>query len=316
MSSHRTRHIHTAVLLYTALLLTFASIPFAQAADDEISYPTVAAAFDAVKVLPGIKMSAREGWTIVEDDRNKTIWSFTPPKHPAHPAAIRRILVTKDGKVGMSLSALCEASKAACDKMMEDFETLNKEVVKTMNASKQPATTTAPAPASTPSSTLSSTPISTPAAALPPPSALSEADRTKIEKQLEEKTLAYFALRDGKKYREAFAQLSEALQKTLTQEKWSAPISQFNTQAGAVISRTVKKVTLTQDPPGAAPGVYAAVEYTSKFPNIALHCGYVVWKREASEFKLIREEVNMVDAEKAKTMSPEALEAVRKKFKC
>ncbi len=303
MSPNRTRRLHTALLRYSVLLLIFAHVSFAQAAEDEISYPTVAAAFDAVKVLPGIKMSAREGWTIVEDDRNKTVWSFTPPKHPAHPAAIRRILVTKDGKVGMSLSALCEASKTACDKMMEDFEALNKEVVKTMNAPKQPATANAPA-------------SSTPAAALPPPIALSEADRTKIEKQLEEKTLAYFALRDGKKYREAFAQLSEALQQTLTLEKWSAPVSQFNTQAGTVISRAVKKVTLTQDPPGATPGVYAAVEYTSKFPNIALHCGYVVWKREAGEFKLIREEVNMVDAEKAKTMSPEALEAVRKKFKC
>jgi Protein of unknown function (DUF4019) len=308
MLPNRIRRIYTALLVYTALLLctalllTFARVSFVQAADDEISYPTVAAAFDAVKVLPGVKMLAREGWTIVEDDRNKAVWSFTPPKHPAHPAAIRRILVTKDGKIGMSLSALCEASKAACDKMMEDFEALNKEVVKVMNAPKQAATP--------------STPAGTPAAALPPPVALSANERAKIEKQLEEKTLAYFALRDGKKYREAFAQLSDAQQKSLTPEMWSEPINQFNTKAGAVTSREIKKVTLTQDPPGSAPGLYAAVDYTSKFTNVALHCGYVIWKREASEFKLIREEVNMVDAEKAKTMSTEALEALRKKLNC
>jgi hypothetical protein len=306
MLPNRIRSIYTALLVYTALLLTFASVSFAQAANDEISYPTVAAAFDAVKVLPGVKMLAREGWTIVEDDRNKTIWSFTPPKHPAHPAAIRRILVTKDGKVGMSLSALCEASKTACDKMMEEFEALNKEVVKGMNAPKQ---ATAPNPSA-------AAPAGTPTAALPPPTALSAGERAKIEKQLEEKTLAYFALRDGKKYREAFAQLSDAQQKSLTPEKWSEPINQFNTKAGAVMSREIKKVTLTQDPPGSAPGLYAAVDYTSKFPNMALHCGYVVWKREASEFKLIREEVNIVDAEKAKTMSTEALEALRKKLNC
>ena len=91
-----------------------------------IGYPSVAAALEALKAKSDIKTSVQAGWTVVED--GMTLWSFTPPGHPAHPAAIKRTLVEKDGAWHVEMNALCQADKTACDKLMAEFQALNEKM--------------------------------------------------------------------------------------------------------------------------------------------------------------------------------------------
>ena len=74
-----------------------------------IGYPSVAAALDALKARKDVRISSQGGWTVIEDGSggNATLWSFTPPNHPAHPAAVKRTLVQKDGAFFVEMDALC-----------------------------------------------------------------------------------------------------------------------------------------------------------------------------------------------------------------
>src|SRR5215831_1780765 len=97
-----------------------------------IGYPTVAAALDALKARSDVNISVQGGWTIVDDRAASTVWSFTPPNHPAHPAAVKRAVVSRDGKVFVDMTALCQASKAACDRLMAEFNELNERMAQSM----------------------------------------------------------------------------------------------------------------------------------------------------------------------------------------
>src|SRR5690349_22725517 len=93
-----------------------------------IGYPSVAAALAALRARSDVIINEQGGWTIVNDSPNKTIWSFTPPGHPAHPAAVKRVDVERDSAVYIDMSALCGAEKRACDQLVEDFKALNQQM--------------------------------------------------------------------------------------------------------------------------------------------------------------------------------------------
>jgi hypothetical protein len=93
-----------------------------------IGYPTVAAAFDALRAKSNVNISNQGGWTIVDDRDDQTIWSFTPANHPAHPAVIKRIIVQKGDGIFIDMSALCHAEKPACDKLVAEFQALNDKI--------------------------------------------------------------------------------------------------------------------------------------------------------------------------------------------
>jgi hypothetical protein len=88
----------------------------------------VEAALAALRARADVNISEQGGWTIVNDSPNKTIWSFTPPNHPAHPAAVKRVVVEKAGAIYIDMSALCGAEKRACDQLVEDFKALNQKM--------------------------------------------------------------------------------------------------------------------------------------------------------------------------------------------
>ena len=75
-----------------------------------------------------MNVSIQSGWTVIEDRANLSMWAFTPAGHPAHPAAIRRVLTEKDGAWFVEMSALCEATKSACDKVVAEFHELNNQM--------------------------------------------------------------------------------------------------------------------------------------------------------------------------------------------
>src|SRR6185436_19387730 len=99
--------------------------PLEEAGESTIEYPTVAAALAALRTKKGVEFRTQGGWTIAEDSATMTIWSFSPPGYPAYPAVVRRQVVRGDGGWDMKMSIHCEASKAACDDLVREFEKLN-----------------------------------------------------------------------------------------------------------------------------------------------------------------------------------------------
>ncbi|MBL8517763.1 MAG: DUF4019 domain-containing protein [Betaproteobacteria bacterium] len=99
-----------------------------------VGYATVAAAMEALRARGDVKISVQDGWTIIEDRSAQAFWSFTPQGHPSHPAAVKREIVSRDGSLFIDMSALCEASKAACDKLMVEFKELNERMSQSIRA--------------------------------------------------------------------------------------------------------------------------------------------------------------------------------------
>ena len=94
-------------------------------------------------------------------------------------------------------------------------------------------------------------------------------------------------------------------------------LDDFNAKAGEVQARTIRAVTWYKDQPQSGPGLYIAVDYSSRFPNLALHCGYLVWQEQPDgSFLLIREESNIIDNAMMEKLKPEDVEKVRREYRC
>ena len=118
--------------IFVALILV-ASCAYAQPESEaeqtsSIGYPSVAAAMDALRAQKDVSISVRDGWTVVTEKGGLTLWSFTPPTHEAHPAAVKRAASEKDGAWYITMNVLCQADRAPCDKLVEDFKTLNEQM--------------------------------------------------------------------------------------------------------------------------------------------------------------------------------------------
>lgn len=362
------------------LCLLLAALSFGAVAQGQggVGYPTVDAALQALEARSDVRISVQGGWTIAEDRAAGAVWSFTPPDHPAHPAVVKRAVVERDGQAFIDMTALCQASKGACDKLIADFQALNERTAQ--SARKAPAVPPSVVeaerigddsfrltlksfrsasvdagqqellpkarevcagknisyghyqfdllePFSGPSNQRSlvlKQEITCGGAGSPPPPAVSVAngDRswrpTSAQVQrVERNTYAYFAAKDTRRYRDAYAQLSPSQKSTTPLERWSSLAEDFNVKAGDVKARSIRKITWYKDPPNVAPGVYAAVDFSSEFSNAAAHCGYVAWHEQADgSFLLVREEQNFIDKASAAKMKPAERERVRAQFGC
>lgn len=132
--------------IFLSLILAFASPVFAQAEQRSnsseppvrsgIGYATVAEALAALKAKPGVQIEVTkpDAWTIVNEPGDVQ-WSFTPSSHSAYPAVVRRALkVNAEGGLYIEMSALCQAEKAPCDKLLEDFKELNERMRQSVRA--------------------------------------------------------------------------------------------------------------------------------------------------------------------------------------
>src|SRR6266446_346416 len=125
----------------TLILLVLVTTATAVAAQEGrgVGYPTVQAALEALKARSDVSISVQGGWTIVDDRPNDTLWSFTPSNHPAHPAVVKRTIVSGEGGIGINMTALCQASKPACDKLMAEFQELNERMSRSIRDKSQSA---------------------------------------------------------------------------------------------------------------------------------------------------------------------------------
>jgi hypothetical protein len=99
----------------------------------QFGYPSPEAALAALRERPGVSVYQQGGWTIADDKLNFSLWSFTPPDHPAHPTAIKRVIVkAPNGDISVTMIARCGAEKSACDKLIAEFRAVNDRMAETI----------------------------------------------------------------------------------------------------------------------------------------------------------------------------------------
>ena len=369
-------------LLFT---LTATIISFVAVAQERhgVGYPTVAAALEALKARSDVNISVQGGWTIVDDKPANTIWSFTPSNHAAHPAVVKRAIVSRDGVVGIEMTALCQASKAACDRLMEEFKELNARMSQSMSGSEAGPQRVPPPEIdvqrlgndlfylvlkSYSSGNVEAgqqellpkakevcrgkevvygkysfetlEPLNSKAAngrllvlkqnvmCGPTGAAQAQVEAPKNAdgqwhpvtaqvQRVELQSNTYFAAKDGRRYKEAYELLSPVSKQITPFERWSSNAENFNSKVGKVLHRDIKKITWYKNPPEAPPGIYAAVDFSGRFANADIYCGYLVWlEQDDGSFLIVREEQNDIDKVTEQKMKPDEIEKARAQFGC
>ncbi len=151
-----------------------------------------------------------------------------------------------------------------------------------------------------------------------PPQAGEALPDAAIQRAVLETSYRYLAARDGGRVDEAYAMIAPSMRAYLTKDLFRSQILPFNREAGAVQQRTITKISWYRDPPDApAPGLYAAADFISRFPNLYLHCGYLMWHQEpGGAWKLAREEQSFLDTSMAGDMPPERREPLVRQMGC
>jgi hypothetical protein len=259
----------------------------AAAGMDGIGYPSAEAALEALKARADVTISSEGGWTIADDKAGRTLWSFTPAGHPAHPAAVRRTVVLENGRASIRMSALCPAQKQVCDSLLEEFRRMNAALQQSL-APPKPA---GAAPAWQPT--------------------------TSQRARVEELSKAYLADKDAARYRQAWAHLGEGLRQQRSFEEWRDAAAASASRAGPMRQRELKKVTVYRSSQSGTPGTYAALDFTGRFANVDTFCGYQVWTEQADgSFLLMREEENYIYNATAARLSAEQQAKMRGVFHC
>jgi hypothetical protein len=91
-------------------------------------YTSVAVALSDLEKRPGVVVSNRQGWVIIEDKQRGSVWSFSAQADPSYPSAVRRTISTEGGAVYVHSDILCEASKTACDDLVRRFGQLDQQM--------------------------------------------------------------------------------------------------------------------------------------------------------------------------------------------
>ena len=87
-----------------------------------IEFDTPASAKEAIMSRDGIETRMENGWTIVADSANLTIWSFAPEGEPTYPAVIKRwVVATGPQSSRAHMDILCGAEKPQCDALFDEM---------------------------------------------------------------------------------------------------------------------------------------------------------------------------------------------------
>ena len=116
------------LIVWSVLLLGTATAQ----AQSQIEYETVAQARQALLATPGVEAKDEEGWLIVNQGPG-VAWSFAPRDHEAFPSVGKRQLVQRaDGRFEVVTTVLCEAEKAACDRLLQSYRDLDKAMMESL----------------------------------------------------------------------------------------------------------------------------------------------------------------------------------------
>jgi hypothetical protein len=78
------------------------------------------------------EMRRSEQYVALENGHDGTLWSFTLPAHPAHPAAVCRRVMERRGIIEVPTAIECRGPEAECGKLKGDFEALNARMIQEM----------------------------------------------------------------------------------------------------------------------------------------------------------------------------------------
>ncbi|HWH83664.1 MAG TPA: hypothetical protein VNU71_15640 [Burkholderiaceae bacterium] len=141
--------MRTSALIATLCSATLASAQSAPPAAARIDFPSVAAALQALEARDGngTIVTHGDGWTIVNEPGAAAQWSFTPPTHAAYPALVRRVIRrSPTGEVSVETASLCEAPKAECGKLLDEFASLNGRITQAVRSRSSAPMAAPPAP--------------------------------------------------------------------------------------------------------------------------------------------------------------------------
>ena len=114
-----------------------------------------------------------------------------------------------------------------------------------------------------------------------------------------------------------YAQFTPFQKAAVPFSKWEADMKTVYGQAGAAEGRTLKKITWYKNPANASPGIYAAVDFSSQFTELSLHCGFVAMQEQMDgSFGVAREEENSIPKREMPKLSPEALQRICAQYRC
>lgn len=235
-----------------------------------IGYPSIEAALADLEKKPSISQRIRRHWIIIEDFAAKTIWSFTRPSNPAHPAVFRRVLTLQPKNVSIKLHSLCRGEKSACDILTTQFRKKDQKNVSDftnmLRAKRQPW----------------------------------RPSRDYLVRVVA-LTQNFLAALEAQDWRQAYNLFGPGLKAKLTYEFFVKHRQTLEKIAGGKLDRTNKNITWYKDPVRQAPGVYAAINIACDAPK-RNYCKelIILHERPGGEFKIIRQETNLVDPERLK----------------
>jgi hypothetical protein len=115
--------------------------------------------------------------------------------------------------------------------------------------------------------------------------------------EIQRLSAAYVGHLDQGAYDDAYAMYTAEMRQGMSPAEWRRLTLESRQQWGALEGRTQTGVTWYLDPPKAPrPGLYVAVDYASRYANLAAHTEYLVWYRgqPGQAFELMRHESNAV----------------------
>jgi len=115
--------------IIAALLIFYSQNLLADNSTSPIKYSSVENALNTLTNKSTANTSYQAGWTIISlvENGNHVIWFFSPKKHTAYPAVIKKSIVAKGNGIETKIVTLCEAAKPECDKLINQFKTINNE---------------------------------------------------------------------------------------------------------------------------------------------------------------------------------------------
>src|ERR1700722_718428 len=142
--------------------------------------------------------------------------------------------------------------------------------------------------------------------------------RSEDQATVERQTYRYLSSKAASEYTAAYAMFSGSMKEATHFDTWQTQTRSFNAKAGRLLTRHVRKITWYKDPPSAPlPGIYVAVDYSSEFDHVPIHCGYVAWYRGSNgDYQIIHEEENSIDKASIAKMKPADVAALAAKFGC
>jgi hypothetical protein len=129
--------------------------------------------------------------------------------------------------------------------------------------------------------------------------------------------LAYLAAKDAHRFADAYALFTARQKAAVPFQRWEADMQALYSQAGAAEGRTLKKVTWYKNPANTQPGIYAAVDFSSRFAELSLHCGFVAMQLQMDgSFAVVREEENSISRREMAKLTPDTLQRIRAQYRC